>query len=116
MSINDPLPDRGTDSQAHPAVKNLILLALAVPPLLVLWAVGVAAVGVGYRTARYGTLPDLSGLSTALSSDLVLLGVAAALVYIYLVWANAVFGTSTVEAAQEQAQEIKDTAEDETGD
>ena len=116
MSITDSLPDRGTGSQAHPWVKNIIILLLAGPPLLLLWSVGVAAVGIGYRTARYGTLPDLSGVAGVLSSDLAILAVAAALGYLYLIWANVVFGTSTVEAAKDQAEDIQQSVQEQQSD
>lgn len=112
MALSDRLPDRRTESQAHPAVRNLILLLLAVPPLLVLWGIGIAAVGVGYRMARYGALPELTGLSSVLSSEVTLLAVAAAIGYIYLIWANAVFGTRMVDAAKDQAEDIKDEVDE----
>lgn len=116
MSIGDRLPDTGIgeDSQAHPWVKNLIILLMAGPPIMLLWSVGVAAVGIAYRTARYGSLPDLSGVAGVLSSDIALLAVAGSIGYLYLIWANVVFGTSTVEAAKEQAEDLQKAQEEQT--
>lgn len=110
MPDDGPL-SRGTERDVHPWVTNAIVLALGVPPILVLWAIGVAAVGIGYRTARYGTLPDLSGALSFANSELAVLAVGAAVGYMYLVWFNTVFGTGNVDAAIDQAEDIKDTAE-----
>jgi multisubunit Na+/H+ antiporter MnhF subunit len=116
MSAKDAL-DRGEAVDVHPVVRNIIIVAVGVPPILVLWAVGIAAIGVAYRVVETGTLPDGVGALPAIAqSDIAALAVAGAVAYLYLIWANVVFGESAVESGIEQAGELQERAEEARSD
>ena len=101
--------DNGTVS---PTVRDAIVTALWLPLIIILWGLAIglatAVVGVGYALATSGTVPDLGWLAGAIDPTLVALAIAAGVGYLYLMLANETFGTATVEAAQDQAEDIAD--------
>jgi hypothetical protein len=103
--------EKGRDIQVHPYVQNAIILAIGAPPIMVLWSAGIGALGLAFNLATSGTVPNVAAPGLA-SSDTALLGVAAAVGYLYLIWANAVFGESTVEAGMDQADELRGEYQD----
>lgn len=84
-----------------PQVRNGIVIALWLPLVLVLLAIGIGAVGIAARLAASGDVPV--GEIPVGETELVAAG--AALAWLYLTLLNATLGTETVEAAQGQLQE-----------
>jgi len=111
MSSKNPI-DTGESVEVHPAVRNAIIIAVGIPPLMVLWAVGIAALGTAYNYSTSGAVPSLGGVPPIVNSDVAWLAIAAAIGYLYLVWANVVFGTGAVESGIDQAEEIQKRAEE----
>ena len=118
MSSND-ITDTGKSVELHPTVKNAIIVAVGVPPLMVLWAAGIAALGMAVNYTMSGATPSLDSVPPILNSDVAWLAIAAAIGYLYLVWANVVFGNDAVESSIDQAEQIQQRVEeiqdDETG-
>lgn len=110
----DDILNNGEGSKVHPFVKNAVVVALWLPLVAVLWAIGIASVWLAYRIGRYGTLPETGSLAAALpDSQLGVLGLILAIGYLYLLISNVTFGSDAVESTTEQAQEIRDEVEEE---
>jgi hypothetical protein len=105
--------EKGKGSKVHPAVKNAIVIALGIPPILILTSIGIFAVGTSYRMAVLGQQPAIPSLPPILSSDLAIAAIIGGVAYMYLIWANVVFGSYAVNTATEQAQDIKDQVDGE---
>jgi hypothetical protein len=109
-----------TSDTVSPRVRDAVVVLLWAPVVLILLGIGiggfVALVGVGYSLATSGRVPDLGGLAGAVDPTLVAVAILGAIGYLYLILANETFGTETVEAAQEQAEDIKGEVEDEGDD
>lgn len=103
------LDDNGTVS---PTVRDAIVAFLWAPVIIILWglALGIAlgVGGIGWTLATSGRVPDVGGLTSAVDPTLLALGIAGGVGYLYLMLANETFGTDTVEAAQEQAEDLED--------
>jgi hypothetical protein len=110
----DQLTQKAHDSDVSVGVKNVVVLLLWVPPILILWGVGFALFGVGVRVALYGSLPNLAAIGMPVDPTLAGLAVVGGIGYLYLMLANETFGEETVEAATEQAQDIKDNVDEST--
>jgi len=98
-------------TQLSPRVRDAIAALLWLPLLLILWAaalsLSIAAVGISWSLATSGTVPDLSGLSGAVDPTLIAGASLAGIAYVYLTLLTETFGEDTVDAATEQAQEIR---------
>jgi len=90
-----------------PWVRDLVVLALWIPPILILVAVGIGAVGVAIQIAQGQSIP-LGSVTDALPPSMIATGAAVAVGYLYLILANETFGTETVEAAQDQAEDAQE--------
>jgi len=93
---------------AHPGVKNLIIVLLWMPLLILLYA---ATVGLGfiiYRTGRYGTVPDITGLSEAVNGQLAVIAIVAAVAFLYWTLIRATFGGEFVDNSADSAGEVVD--------
>jgi len=110
----EDLQQQADNATVSGRVRNLVVLLAWLPPLMILFAIGVAALGLGYRTARYGELPDLSGVGAALTSDLSLLAIAAAVAGFYWLLSHATFGGDTVKQATETADQAADVLDEHT--
>lgn len=104
-----------TNISIDPRVRDAIVILLWAPVVLILLGIGVGAfiaiIGIGYTLATSGSAPDLGGLAGAVDPTLVAVATLGAIGYLYLILANETFGEDTVEAAQEQAKDIKDETE-----
>lgn len=105
------LLSREKDTSVYLGVKNALIVAFWMPVVMVLWAVGIAALGLSVRLAMYGDLPEL-GEASAIDPSLLVLGAVGALGYFYLLLANETFGSESVETAKEQADDFKDMSDD----
>ena len=107
-----------------PTVRNSVIIGLWVPVLLIVVALGVlfAAVGIGLavlvvRFALHTSLPSATAVvgavpTTWLGAVVPVAGaVGYALFRLYLMAANATFGTETVEESLEQAEEVTENAD-----
>jgi hypothetical protein len=92
---------------AHPLVRNAIIVALWLPLVLVLNGAGVALLGLAWYVARTGDVSPLIRLFAGVDR-LAALAVGGFIAYLYLVLANATFGTEDVDAALDQAQEASE--------
>lgn len=117
MSVGDPLPD-GDEFTVSRRVRSAVVVVLWLPVVIILLGSSVALAAFLVRYSLYGPMPDLSNAASSFGGvvdpGLVALGVLAAVGFLYLVLARATFGGETVEAAQEQAEELADRAEDGT--
>jgi len=109
-----------TSDTVSPRVRDAVVVLLWTPIILILLGIGVggcvALVGIGYSLATSGRVPDLGGLAGAVDPTLAVAAVLGAVGYLYLILANETFGTDTVEAAQEQAEDIKGEVDGEGDD
>lgn len=112
MGLLDTLAEEHHESNVLVWVKNLIVILLWIPPLMLLWAVGIAALGVGYRLALHGDLPQVEGILQTLDSDIMLLAFAGAIGYLYLVLANVTFGERVMTTATEQAEGLQEASDE----
>lgn len=105
-----------TNIAVHPRVRDAIVILLWAPVVLILLGAGIgtfiAMIGVAYTLAVSGRVPEFGGLAGAVDPTLLAVAALGAVGYLYLILANETFGEDTVEAAQEQAEDIKDEAED----
>jgi len=112
----EDLQQQAGDATVAPWVQNLVVILAWLPPLMILFGIGIAVLGLGFRTARYGQLPQLSGLGSALTSDLSLVAIAAAIVGFYWLLSHATFGGKTVEQATKNADTAGDVIDEHTDD
>jgi hypothetical protein len=110
----DSLREKAAQSQVSPRIKNAIVLLAWLPPLVVLWGVAIAIFGTGIRYARYGTLPDLSGVGSVLDSQLAVVGALGVILAFYWLLSVATFGGDTVETATETADSAAKTIDEHT--
>lgn len=103
------------NGQVSKRVRDGIVVALWIPVVLVVCSLGlgfaIAVLGVALSVATAGTVPEMGWLTGVIDPSMVMLALGAAvwgLVRLYLMLANETFGTSTVEAAQEQADELQE--------
>lgn len=93
-------------------VRSVVVVALWLPVIILLFGVSVATTAFLVRYALFGALPDLSAVSGgAVDPSLVALSALAALAFLYLVLARVTFGGETVEAAQDQFEQVADEIE-----
>ena len=100
------------DVQVHPVVQNAVIVALWLPVIALLWAVGLGSLGIGYQIATGQATADVSLAAGILESDIVILAVGAALVILYIMVSKATFGGDTVTSAIETTQEVTDGGQD----
>ena len=106
---------RSPDADVSQWVTDLVVIALWTPLILVLLGLALGIVGLGVQLATGGIPPSsLAAIGTAVNPTLVVLGLAVGVGYLYLLLANETFGTETVEATTEQAQELADEAQEQT--
>lgn len=105
------VPD--TSGSVHPWVKNFVVFFLWLPLVTVVVSLGLSAslalIGIGLRIFETGQVPDVT---TPFNPTLIAMGLAAFFGALYLLLANVTFGTGNVEATMEQAQEVKEEADD----
>jgi len=112
----DDLLSEAEDASVSNWVQDAVVVALWIPPILVLFGISIAILGVGVRTALHGSVPDLSGLGGAVDSQLVLLALGGAIGGLYWLLARATFGGETVDESVESAGEAADQVDDFTDD
>lgn len=98
---------RDEETGLNLTVKTSLLIAFWIPVLMILWGIGIAVIR-GALTID----PVRIAAEFPVDSTTVLIAVALATGYLYLIVANETFGKESVETAQEQAQEIRDDADD----
>jgi ABC-type proline/glycine betaine transport system permease subunit len=111
-SALDRLTSEADDASVSNWVQDFVVVALWIPPILILFGIAIAILGVGVRTALYGDLPDLSGVGTALDSQTALLALGAAILGLYWLLARTTFGGETVDQSVESGVEAADQIED----
>lgn len=98
------------DRTVHPHVRDAVVLALWIPPILILIAIGLAAVGLAWQIVQGRPVP-LGDVGDAVPPSLLVSGAVVAVGYLYLMVANETFGESTVEAATEQAEDLQESSD-----
>jgi hypothetical protein len=95
------------DSTVSPLVRDVVVFALWIPPILILIAIGVAAIGLAWQIVQGKSVP-VDVLTDAVPPSILVTGAVVAVGYLYLMLANETFGTETVEDTLDQAQETAD--------
>jgi hypothetical protein len=99
-----------------PTVRDAVVIALWLPPIVILvslaTAIGIATVGMAWTLATSGTIPDVGGIAGTVDPTLAVVAVGGAVGYLYLILANETFGTDTVEAAADQAEQATESIDD----
>lgn len=104
------------DKPVSPWVRDLVVIALWLPVIILLVGTSIAVAGLGVQVARAGTIPDLSWLTTVADPTVVVMGVGGAVGYLYYVLLTQTFGAETVEEATEQATDAIDDIRGESDD
>lgn len=102
--------------EIHKSVQTLIIFLLWSPLIMVLNGAAAGAflalTGIGLRIYQTGQIPNLEGISMPVNPTLLTLGVMAFFGFLFLILANATLGTSNVNSAFDQGQEIQDEVEE----
>lgn len=112
MGLLDDALDQADDANVSNWVQDIVVIALWIPPILVLFAIAISMLGIGVRTALYGDLPDFSGAGGVLDSELALLGLGGVIIGLYWLLARATFGGKTVDDAVDSGVEAADKIDD----
>lgn len=96
------------DDTVSPWVQDLVVIALWLPPIILLIGTSVAVAGLGVQLALAGEVPDLSWLTGVADPTVVALAGAGAVGYLYFVLLTQTFGADTVESATDQATDAID--------
>ena len=95
----------------HPAVRNIVILALWGPLVVVLWSAALAVAGLAYHVARTGDVGGLARLAGAVDPTVAVIVGGAVAAYLYLALAIATFGeevvNDTTETATDVAEEVR---------
>lgn len=96
------------DEGVYIAVKNIVVVALWLPILIMMWGGAIGFGFIAYRFGRYGEIPDIAGALGGIDPLIAVGAVGGVLYILYNSLLQETFGSKTVDNAEESATEVLD--------